>query len=145
MTAEYWWIWMIIAAVFVVAEILTAGFFLLWFGVGAAVAGLLALLGLGPAWQLTIFVIVSAGLFMSSRRFAERFTQKQPAGVGADRFIDKRGVVIEAIDRASNTGRVRIDREEWRADSETGAPIDNGTNVVVTRVDGTRVIVRPSE
>ena len=47
MELNYWWIWMILAALFVVGEIFTAGFFLLWFGIGAAVSGVIALLGLG--------------------------------------------------------------------------------------------------
>ena len=46
MEFEIWWIWMAIAALFIVGEIFTQGFFLLWFGIGAAVAGFLAILGL---------------------------------------------------------------------------------------------------
>ncbi len=34
-----WWVWMVLAAVFLIAEIFTAGFFLLWFSIGSAVAG----------------------------------------------------------------------------------------------------------
>ena len=44
MEVKAWMIWMIFAAVFIVGEMFTAGFFLLWFGIGAGVAGLLALL-----------------------------------------------------------------------------------------------------
>lgn len=135
---------MILAAVFVVAEILTAGFFLLWFGVGAAVAGVLALLGVGAVWQLLAFVVVSLVLFLSSRRFADRFSKQQPPGIGADRLKGKTGIVIEAIDNKQNTGRVRVERDEWRAESESGAPIDNGVDVVVVEIEGTRVIVKPS-
>ena len=94
MSAEFWWIWMIIGAFFVIAEILTAGFFLLWFGVGAGVAGLLALAGLGLGWQLTAFIVISFVLFAVSRRFADRFTKPQPPGIGADRFVGRTGVVV---------------------------------------------------
>ena len=94
MSTSIWWIWMIIAAFFVVAEIFTAGFFLLWFGVGAAVAGVMALFDLGFGWQLGAFVIVSGTLFIVSRRFADKFTKKQPPGIGADRFIGKEGLVL---------------------------------------------------
>ena len=97
MVIKIWWIWMIIAAIFVVGEIFTAGFFLLWFGVGAVVAGVLALLGLSFGWQLASFAVVSLVLFVMSRRFAERFSKKQPPGIGADRFIGKQGIVLEDI------------------------------------------------
>ena len=59
MIIKIWWIWMIIAALFIIGEIFTAGFFLFCFGIGAAVAGVLALLGVSFGWQLAIFVVVS--------------------------------------------------------------------------------------
>jgi len=142
MPTNLWWVWMLIAAIFVVAEIFTAGFFILWFGIGAAIAGVLALLGAGVVWQWVAFVIISGVLFAVSRRFAERFTKKQPPGVGADRFIGKIGVVLEDIDNINNTGRVRIDKDEWRADSETEEVITKGTRIIVTRLDGTHLVVK---
>ena len=145
MPAQFWWVWMILAAICIVAEIFTAGFFILWFGVGALAAGLLSLLGLGAGWQWAAFVVVSGVLFVVSRRFAERFTKQQPPGIGADRFIGKQGLVLEKIDNRENTGRVRIDKEEWRADSETGEDIPKGERVEVTRVDGTHMVVKPLE
>ena len=145
MPTEYWWIWMVLAALFVVGEIFSAAFFLLWFGVGAVVAGLLAMWGLGLVAQLSAFIVVSFALFAASRRFAERFTKKQPPGIGADRFVGRKGVVLEKIDNDKNTGRVRLDREEWRADSETGDHIAVGKMVEVTKMSGTHVIVKLKE
>lgn len=142
MSANIWWLWMILAAFFVVAEIFTAGFFLLWFGVGAGVAGVMALLGLGLSWQLGAFVVVSGALFVVSRRFAEKFTKKQPPGIGADRFIGKEGLVLEEIDHIKNTGRVRLKKEEWRADAESGRVIPAGKLVEVVRMDGTHLVVK---
>ncbi|MDH4220127.1 MAG: NfeD family protein [Candidatus Aminicenantes bacterium] len=142
MEIKIWWIWMIIAAFFIVGEIFTQGFFILWFGVGAAVAGILSLLGLGIGWQLAAFVVVSGVLFIVSRRFAERFSKKQPPGIGADRFVGLEGIVLEEIDNAKNTGQVRVQKDEWRADSETGEIIPVGKRVKVTRLDGTHLVVK---
>jgi membrane protein implicated in regulation of membrane protease activity len=142
MPSNFWWIWMILAAICIVAEIFTAGFFILWFGVGALVAGLLSLVGLNAGWQWAAFVVVSGVLFLVSRRFAERFTKQQPPGIGADRFIGKRGIVLEEIDNARNTGRIRIDKEEWRADSDAEINIPAGKRVEVTRMDGTHMVVK---
>lgn len=133
---------MVIAAIFVISEIFTAGFFILWFGIGAAIAGILALLGVGTVWQWLAFVIISGVLFAVSRRFAERFSKKQPPGVGADRFIGKIGVVLEDINNIKNSGRVRIDKDEWRADSDTEEVITKGTRVIVTGLDGTHLVVK---
>ena len=145
MPAQFWWVWMVLAAICIVAEIFTAGFFILWFGIGALAAGLLSLLGVGVGWQWAAFVVVSGVLFAVSRRFAERFTKQQPPGIGADRFIGKRGMVLETIDNRENTGRVRIDKEEWRADSVTDEVIPAGKRVEVVRLDGTHLVVKTLE
>lgn len=135
-------VWFIFAAVFIIGEIFTAGFFLACFGIGAIVSGVFALIGLNPVWQWTAFVVVSGILFAVSRRFAEKFSKKQPPGIGADRFIGKEGIVLEEIDNAENTGSVRIDKEIWRADSDSGEIIKKGDRIVVVRLDGTHVVVK---
>lgn len=142
MGIKIWWIWMALAAIFIVGEIFTAGFFLMWFGIGAAIAGIFALAGLGPAWQLGAFVVVSGVLFAVSRKLADKITKKQPPGVGADRFIGKEGIVLEEIDNRKNTGRVRLKKEDWRADSEGDEIIPQGAQVEVVGLDGTHLIVR---
>lgn len=142
MTVQAWWIWMAIAAVFIIGEILTPGFFLLWFGIGAVMAGILALLGFGGGWQWGAFIIIASILFVISRRFAERFTKKQPSGIGADRFISEKGVVLEEIDNIKGTGLVRLRNEDWRADSDTGEIIPAGKKIEVVRVVGTHLVVR---
>ena len=145
MEFQIWWIWMALAALFIVGEIFTQGFFLLWFGIGAAVAGVLAILGLGVGWQLGAFVVVSGVLFVVSRRLAEKISKKQPPGIGADRFVGLEGIVLEKIDNVKNTGRVRVQKDEWRADSETGELIPEGAQIVVTRLDGTHMVVKIKE
>jgi membrane protein implicated in regulation of membrane protease activity len=138
---QIWWIWMALAAVFLIAEIFTAGFFLLCFSFGAAAAGILAMLNVGYAGQFIVFILVSGIVFVFSRRFADSVTIKQPPGIGADRMIDKIGVVFQDIDNSTNTGRVRIGQDDWRASSESGEPISKGTKVKVVKIDGSRAIV----
>jgi membrane protein implicated in regulation of membrane protease activity len=145
MQIELWWLWMVLAALFLVGEIFTAGFFLLWFSIGAAVAGILAMLGIGESGQLIVFIIVSIILFVSGRRFAERVTTKQPPGVGADRFVGGTGIVLEKIDPVSNTGCVRIGQEPWRAKSDGGHVIPPDTIVKVVHIDGAHAVVRVIE
>jgi membrane protein implicated in regulation of membrane protease activity len=142
MEFQIWWLWMALAAVLVIGEIFTEGFFLLWFGVAAVLAGVLAIFDVGPVWQWAVFVVASAVLFAVSRRFADRFTHKQPPGIGADRLIGRLGVVLADIDNLENVGKVRIDKEEWRAESDDNSRITAGTRVEVIRLDGTHAVVR---
>lgn len=143
MPQQFWWVWMCVAVIFVVAEIFTAGFFIFWFGIGAAIAGLLALAGLSALWQWLTFVAVTAVLVAVTQRFANRFSKAQPPGIGADRYAGQIGIVLEEINNDANTGRVRIEKEEWRADSRTGTTIPAGTRVRVVNVTGTRLLVEP--
>jgi len=138
------WVWLLIAMLFFLAEIVTAGFVLAAFGVGALAAFAVALLGFDLQWQLLAFVVISAISVALSRRFADRVTGKQPEGVGADRMIDKYGVVLNPIKPMEAKGLVRVEREEWRADSVDGEAIPADTVVKVIRVEGTRVMVRPA-
>jgi membrane protein implicated in regulation of membrane protease activity len=139
------WIWMGLAALFIIGEIFTAGFFLLWFGIGAAVAGVLALLGAGAIWQWVAFVVVSGVLYLGSRRFAERVTRQQPPGIGADRYLQQHGIVLDEVNRVKHTGRVRLGGDEWRAESAGGEIIPAGAAVTVVKVDGTNLVVSPNK
>ncbi len=140
-----WILWIALAAVCVVIEIFTAGFFVFWFGVGAGVAAILAAVGLPTAWQWGPFIIVSAVCLVLSRRFAERITKGQKRKVGPDRLIDKVGVVLEKINPDTGEGKVRVESEEWRAMSADGEVIDAGTHVYVVKIEGTHIIVKRRE
>jgi membrane protein implicated in regulation of membrane protease activity len=66
------------------------------------------------------------------------------ANVGAERWVGRQAHVLEAIP-AHGTGVVRLDREQWRAESGTDTDIPAGSAVLVTRLDGTRLEVVPLE
>jgi len=143
-TGIWFWVWAVAAVVLFVGEIFTAGFFLLPFGVGATVAAVVAFFDYSTAWQWISFIAVSTVAFISLRRLAERMTHEPPEKTGSDRLIGKVGSVIEDLTPHSPAGQVRIDREEWRAEvpgAEEIIPV--GTRVVVERVEGTHLVVRP--
>ena len=54
-------------------------------------------------------------------------------------------MVIVEIDPKKNTGRVRVDYDEWRAESESGEIIPEGTPIFVTGIEGTHLIVQKRE
>ncbi len=145
-TDIYFWGWLILALIFLAGEIFTAGFFLAAFGVGAALAAVVAAFGMDVIWQMVIFILASSIALLLSRRFAESVTSKeQSIKVGIDRVLGKKAVVIEPINAIQGTGIVRVDAEEWRALPEDAAetiPVNSIVDVV--SVKGTRLIVRPS-
>jgi membrane protein implicated in regulation of membrane protease activity len=60
--------------------------------------------------------------------------------VGANRYAGRRVLVLERVDRVSGTGRVRLDTETWRATTD-GDPIEEGAEVRVVEMRGTRLVV----
>ena len=79
--SDIWYIWLILGVVFIVAEIFTTGFVLLWFGIGALVAALLALTGVvGLPLQILSFLVVSIALTVASRTIFERFLLRGSPG-----------------------------------------------------------------
>ena len=137
--------WAVLAALFIIGELLTAGFFLFWFGLAAAVSCVLAMLGVGVGWQIAVFVVLAAVLGALSRRFADRVTKESPVKVGSDRALGKKGLVIERIDTLRDTGEVLVEKEKWRADSKDDVIIEQNAVIKVVGIEGTRLIVKPAE
>ena len=132
----------VVAAVLLSAlEIVMPGFVLLPFGLGAAVAALAGALGASSLVQLLIFIVASFAFFLALRPLSRRLNAIGPEhGVGSERLIGANGTVLEHI-AAGETGMVRIDREEWRAEAATNQGLVPGTHVKVIEVRGTRVVV----
>ena len=143
MENEVWrWLWTCSAVVFSLAEVFTAGFFLLPFAIGAAAAAVLAWADVHILWQWLVFFGATVVSFVYLRRFVGRQNDVEQPRVGANRLIDARGQVIERVDEDVQTGMVRIGGEEWRA--VAAEPIEVGTRVMVTEIDGTRLVVVPT-
>ena len=144
---EVWrWVWLATAVVFAAGEAASAGaFFLLPFGIGAAGAAVLAFAGIGLGFEWLVFVVVSAASVAALRPLARRLDHDVPAlGIGAKRWQGETAVVLRDIPRGvSETGLVRVGREQWRAESVDGSAISEGTIVRVVDVIGTRLRVWP--
>lgn len=123
------------------AEIVAPGLVLLPFGIGAVIASLTGFLGAPTVVQAIIFIVGSTAIFLALRPVARRLNQSdQDEGIGARRLVGARALVLEEIP-PDDSGMVRIDREEWRAESLDDTRLPAGTPVTVTEVRGTRVIV----
>lgn len=142
---EIWrWVWTGIAVLFGVGEIFTAGFFLLPFAVGAGVAAVMSWLGASLAAEWIAFFGVSLATLLYLQRFVRKQDDRGSRPVGAMRYVGQYAIVLDAIDIAKGTGRVRVETEEWRATTD-GVSIPEGATVLVTDVRGTRLVVTTVE
>ena len=116
MDNELWrWVWVAVAMVMGIGEIFTAGFFLLPFALGAVLAAAAAWLDLHGAVQWLLFFGGTTVSMLVLRRFMGRQDRPDDLPVGANRYIGMSGRVVELIDPVNNTGRVRVESDEWRA------------------------------
>jgi membrane protein implicated in regulation of membrane protease activity len=147
---KLWYIWFILAAVFIVAEIFTSGFVLFWFGIGALLAGLLALSGfVGLPLQVTVFLITSILLTIASRTIFERFFLKGSPGrelkTGVEALTGSVGIVVETSSGSRQEGAVRVSGSTWRAFPVDDESLNAGDKVIIERVEGASVYVRRYE
>lgn len=141
---EVWrWLWTIFAIVLAIGEMFTAGFFLLPFAIGGAAAAILAWIGAPVLAQWLVFFGVSVIALGYLRRFIGRQDEGEQPRVGANRWVGTEGVVLQAIDPETGAGMVRILQEEWRASAMGRIPV--GAKIVVTQVDGARLVVEQLE
>jgi membrane protein implicated in regulation of membrane protease activity len=144
MDNEWWrWIWLGVAAVFGVGEIFTAGFFMLPFAAGAVVAFVLAWFDVAPAIVLPVFLVTSVVVLIVIQRLVRR-GDRNVVPVGANRFVGRKVLVLERVDRVAGTGRVRLDTESWRATTD-GDPLEPGAEARVVEMRGTRLVVVPED
>jgi membrane protein implicated in regulation of membrane protease activity len=104
-----YYVWLIIAVLFIIVEIFAAGFFYACFAVGALAAWASSLITANPIWQIIIFCAVSVGLIPVSRIFARKVTDESVPQAGADALVGLNGIVTEAIRPADDAGKMRAD------------------------------------
>lgn len=137
------YMWLGLTVALAIGEIVTAGFFLLPFSIGAAVAALLSILEVDLIWQWVAFLAVTVASLYYFRRFASRVNKAPSIRTGSARHIGDIGTVIE--DLTDTSGLVRIGREQWRAEAPGFEPLPAGTKVLVTEIVGTHLVVRPAD
>ena len=137
-------IWLVVAIVLVILEIMTAGFGVICFAIGAVFSALVAGLGGSITWQIVVFAVVSLLTFVFLRPVVIRFLDKKSKEVktNSDAVIGRKGVVSERIDSAQHTGRVAIDGDDWKAISEDGSVIEKGAEVKIVKLDSIILTVK---
>lgn len=144
---QVWHMWMIAGILLFVWEIFTPGFVVACFGIGAIAAGLATLMGLGIKTQLTVYALVSAGTGFFIRPLVIKMLSKGSAKTesNVDALAGKTAIVIEKVEPRTEAGYVRLAGDRWRAVSLTGETFDKGEKVVIERIEGTKVFVKPAD
>lgn len=134
--------WTLAAVVLIIVEILSAGFVLGSFGIAAFITAVVAYIGFPIEFQLIVFIASSLVIFFTLRPIAKKYlAPKKKIETNVHRLIGKKAIVIETIDNFRQTGRVKIDGDDWRARTESQEVIPVGREVIIKVVDSATLIV----
>jgi membrane protein implicated in regulation of membrane protease activity len=142
---DAWIFWLILAAVFVLVEILTINLVSVWFAAGALAAMVASFVGASVILQAIIAVAV-AGIVISLvvifKPF-DKFKKKETEPTNFDRIIGQTGIVLEQIDPILGKGTVKVMGQVWSAIPEGEYHIKEGTEITVLSVSGVKIVVKP--
>ena len=139
------YVWLGLTAAFIAVEAATVNLVSIWF-IGGAVAGLVsAILGASVLLQFTVFILVSALLLALLRPVLKKYLRVKPTKMNADRLLGQEALVTEDIRNLEETGAIRINGVLWTAKSTDERVIPAGTRVLIERIEGAKVYVKPAE
>jgi membrane protein implicated in regulation of membrane protease activity len=138
-----WVLWVVAAGVFGIGEMLTMGFFLAPFALGAAAAAIVDVAGAPELAAWIVFVAASLLTLVLVRPIARSHMKSPPQiRTGAAALIGKQAVVLETIANHEGVGCVRIDGEVWTARAyDDDEVIEQGKRVQVVEIRGATALV----
>lgn len=140
-----WIVWLIVAAVLGVAELLTTTFALGILAIAALVAAGVGAAHLGLPLQLAAFVVASGGGLGFVMPVARRHVRQPPLlRTGPAALVGRSAQVLEEV--SGHSGMVRIRGEVWSARSyDETLVIPAGQTVDVMQIEGATALVYPRE
>ncbi len=140
-----WWHWLVFGLVLVLAEVATAGgFYIIFFGIGAIIVGLLSSGNLaGPVGvQILLFAVLSVGSLLLFRGRLLGWFQTDPQAPAVDQLVGEVAVVTEDL-TAGGVGKVELRGAAWSARTTSGGTLSRGARCRVKGVDGLMLLVEP--
>ena len=136
------WNWLILAAIFLVLELLAPGAFMMWLGLSALLVGIISFLVEWP-WQyqliaFAVFALASIPLWRHFARGMEKPGDQPFLNRRADAFVGREFTLEKPI--VSGNGTVKIDDTIWRL---AGSDAPAGSRVKVVRADAATLVVEP--
>ena len=135
-----WWHWVVLGVVLTLLELAVPAFFLIWFGAGAIVVGLvlLAFPAMGFAAQGIVWMAVSIAFIVLWFKVFKPGAHKTRAGMSTGQLLGEVGIVTKEI-RPYDRGQIRLQKpilgeELWESIAEEEIRV--GERVKVLAVEG---------
>ncbi|MBP1561249.1 MAG: NfeD family protein [Oscillospiraceae bacterium] len=138
-------VWIIVLIAALVIEAASFALVSIWFAAGALGALIAAALGANLTVQLIVFTVLAGALLFFTRPLLKKLIPGRYIPTNSELEVGRTAVVIEEINNASGSGRVRLGGVDWAASSYGGEIIPEGECVTVTAVCSARLTVRKNE
>lgn len=139
-----WALWLTLAVLLAVAEIVSLDLVLIMIAVGAAVGALVALAAPSVWWlQIVVAAAVSVSMLLLMRPTLMRRIQEMPGYRSSTaKMVGSTGVAITEI--TARSGEIKVDGLTWTARVHTAdTVIPEGAEIEVYEVDGAIAVVYP--
>lgn len=138
-----WQVWLVICGLFFILEIITVGFLVFWFGIGALFAMITSFFTDNVVIQTSVFLVTSTGLLFLTKKFFKKVTGDDKIQTNAYSAIGKTGIVTVDINSKTGVGQVKIGSEIWSAKTNDDTILPVGCKVEVIQINGVKAIVKP--
>ena len=139
------WIWLGILVVSAVLEFVSMQMVSVWFCASSIVAAILDLCGVAIWVQALVFVLLALMLLVCLRKFCLKFLLKgDNTKTNVDTLVGQEFSLIYEIKDGEN-GSLKVNGVVWTARSTKEQTIKKGEKVVVTKVDGNKLIVEKAK
>lgn len=127
-----WQLWLVVALILFALEVITPGFILACFGVGALLAIIPAIFGGSWLIQAIFFGVGSLLALWLLKPLMARWFAARDTKTGMDALIGRKAFVSEAIKVGDGGGRIAVDGDSWRAISSVTHDLPAGSEVRIT-------------
>lgn len=133
-------VWLVVAVIFGVGELFTAGLTLIWFSFGAILTMFLTTYIESVPTQLLIFGVSSGLMLFIATKFLVKKDESYISNTNIDALAGKYAIVEKDVSNVEY-GLVNLEGERWTAVAYTDDVYKKGERVKVLGVDGVKLVV----
>lgn len=131
-----WTLWAAVALVCLIMELSSGDFYITCFGIGAVCSMVAAVFDAPFGMQVAVFAVFSVlSIYFLRPRLVAMLNRSASHRVSnADAILGRIGEVSETV-KAGDYGRVKLDGDDWKAQSDAGHDIPVGAKVRIVGRD----------
>ena len=132
------WVLIIICTIFI--ELHTSDLIACWISLSGVICLILTFLEISLYIQFIVVVVITLSLTIATRPLLKRFNLNEEILTNVDKLIGMIGVITKPILEEEN-GEVKVNFQKWIAISKDGFTFENKQKVLITAIEGNKLVV----